>query len=133
MNREEIREKGEIKSHHYNPLHYIRRDMKYRDGDVQKIVDILYVMIIMSFISLIQGKINNNIEGLSTIPSSRNELENIFTDESSKSTNIKTSSYPSDLSTPTPEIIDNLKDTKSDISLSSSFKDDKTDIIVFFK
>ena len=94
----------------------------------KKIIDILYVMIIMSFISLIQGKINNNIEGLSTIPSSRNELENIFTDESSISTNIKTSSYPSDLSIPTPEIIDNPKDTKSDISLSSSFKDDKTDI-----
>ena len=33
---------GTIKSHHYNPLHYIRRDMKYRDGDVQKIVDILF-------------------------------------------------------------------------------------------
>ena len=54
----------------------------------KKIVDILYVMIIMSFISLIQGKINNNIEGLSTIPSSVNESENIFTDESSISTNI---------------------------------------------
>ena len=94
----------------------------------KKIVGILYVMIIVSFISLIQGKINNNIEGLSTIPSSVNESENIFTDESSISTNIKTSSYPSDLSTPTPEIIDNPKDTKSDISLSSSNMDDKTDI-----
>ena len=94
----------------------------------KKIVDILYVMIIMSFISLIQGKINNNIEGLSTIPSSVNESENIFTDESSISTNINTSSYPSDLSTPKPEIIDNPKETKSDISLSSSFKDYKTDI-----
>ena len=39
---EEMRKNGEIKSHHYNPLHYIRRDMKYRDGDVQKIVDILF-------------------------------------------------------------------------------------------
>lgn len=39
---EEMRAKGEIKSHHYNPLHYIRRDMKYRDSDVQKIVDILF-------------------------------------------------------------------------------------------
>ena len=94
----------------------------------KKIFGILYIMIILSFISLIQGKINNNIEGLSTIPSSVNESENIFTDESSISTNIKTSSYPSDSSTPTPEIIDNPKDTKSDISLSSSFKDDKTDI-----
>ncbi len=94
----------------------------------KKIIDILYVMIIMSFISLIQGKINNNIEGLSTIPSSVNESENIFTDESSISTNINTSSYPSDLSTPTPEIIDNPKDSKSDIPISSSFKDDKTDI-----
>ena len=94
----------------------------------KKIVGILYVMIIVSFISLIQGKINNNIEGLSTIPSSVNESENIFTDESSISTNINTSSYPSDLSTPKPEIIDNPKETKSDISLSSSFKDYKTDI-----
>ena len=94
----------------------------------KKIVGILYVMIIVSFISLIQGKINNNIEGLSTIPSSVNESENIFTDESSISTNINTSSYPSDLSTPTPEIIDNPKDSKSDIPISSSFKDDKTDI-----
>ena len=94
----------------------------------KKIVGILYVMTMVSFISLIQGKINNNIEGLSTIPSSVNESENIFTDESSISTNINTSSYPSDLSTPKPEIIDNPKETKSDISLSSSFKDDKTDI-----
>lgn len=39
---EEMRQNGQIKSHHYNPLHYIRRDMKYRDGDVQKIVDILF-------------------------------------------------------------------------------------------
>ncbi|WP_109426995.1 type IV secretory system conjugative DNA transfer family protein [Aggregatibacter kilianii] len=39
---EEARQNGQIKSHHYNPLHYIRRDMKYRDGDVQKIVDILF-------------------------------------------------------------------------------------------
>lgn len=39
---EQARKDGTIKSHHYNPLHYIRRDMKYRDSDVQKIVDILF-------------------------------------------------------------------------------------------
>lgn len=39
---EAMRKQGKIKSHHYNPLHYIRRDMKFRDGDVQKIVDILF-------------------------------------------------------------------------------------------
>lgn len=34
---EEARQKGIIRSHHYNPLHYVRRDMKYRDSDIQKI------------------------------------------------------------------------------------------------
>ena len=94
----------------------------------KKIICILYVMIIVSFISLIQGKINDNIERLSTIPNSGYESENIFTDDSSISTNIKTSSYPSDLSTPTPEISDSDRDIKSDISISSSIKDDKIDI-----
>lgn len=34
---EEARKKGIIRSHRYNPLHYVRRDMKYRDSDIQKI------------------------------------------------------------------------------------------------
>lgn len=34
---EEARQKGIIRSHRYNPLHYVRRDMKYRDSDIQKI------------------------------------------------------------------------------------------------
>lgn len=34
---EEARQKGIIRSHRYNPLYYVRRDMKYRDSDIQKI------------------------------------------------------------------------------------------------
>lgn len=34
---EEARKKGIIRSHRYNPLYYVRRDMKYRDSDIQKI------------------------------------------------------------------------------------------------
>ena len=39
---EEARLAGEIKSHCYNPLYYIRRDMKFRDGDIQKIFNIIF-------------------------------------------------------------------------------------------
>ena len=95
----------------------------------KKIFWIFHAMIIfMNFINLIHGKINNNIErflGITTIPNS--ESENLFSDWSSIPTNIKTSSYTSDLSTE-PEISDSSKDTKSDIPISSSVNDDKSDI-----
>ena len=86
------------------------------------------MIIFMSFINLIHGKINNieRFLGITTIPNSE-KSESIFPDSSSIPTNIKTSSYPSDLST-TPEISDSSKDTKSDIAISSSVNDDKSDI-----
>ena len=80
------------------------------------------MIIFMNFINLIHGKINNNIErflGITTIPNSEKESENVFSDWSSIPTNIKTS---------TPEVSDSTKDTKSDIPISSSFNDDKSDI-----
>ena len=87
----------------------------------KKIFRIFHAMIIfMNFINLIHGKINNNIErflGITTIPNSEKESENVFSDWSSIPTNIKTS---------TPEVSDSTKDTKSDIPISSSFNDDKT-------
>lgn len=39
---EEARLAGEVKSHRYNPLYYIRRDPKFRDGDIQKIFSIIF-------------------------------------------------------------------------------------------
>ncbi|MFQ0972240.1 type IV secretory system conjugative DNA transfer family protein [Gilliamella sp. BG6] len=39
---EEARQKGIIRSHRYNPLHYVRRDMKYRDSDIQKIFNSIF-------------------------------------------------------------------------------------------
>ena len=84
----------------------------------KKIFRIFHTMIIfMSFINLIHGKINNieRFLGITTIPNSETESETIFPDWSSIPTNIKTS---------TPEVSDSTKDTKSD----SSFNDDKSDI-----
>jgi type IV secretion system protein VirD4 len=39
---EEARQRGIIRSHRYNPLHYVRRDMKYRDSDIQKIFNSIF-------------------------------------------------------------------------------------------
>lgn len=39
---EEARRNGIVRSHRYNPLHYVRRDPKFRDGDIQQIFTIIF-------------------------------------------------------------------------------------------
>lgn len=39
---EEARRNGIVRSHCYNPLHYVRRDPKFRDGDIQQIFTIIF-------------------------------------------------------------------------------------------
>ena len=39
---EEARKNGVVRSHRYNPLHYVRRDMKFRDSDIQQIFTTIF-------------------------------------------------------------------------------------------
>ncbi|WP_439295225.1 type IV secretory system conjugative DNA transfer family protein [Lonepinella sp. BR2882] len=41
-NSEEARKQGILRSHRYNPLHYVRRDPKYRDTDIRNIFTIIF-------------------------------------------------------------------------------------------
>ena len=101
--------------------------------------DFMYVLLaFINLIELVHGQTHiniGNIRGLTptdetviTLSSSENESEKDLTNEIKiYSSNIKTSSYPKELST-TIEIIDSNKDIKSEITVSSSFNDNKTDI-----
>ena len=101
--------------------------------------DLMYILIaFINLIELVQGQTHINIgnsrgltptdETVITLSSSENESEKDLTNENKIfSSNIKTSSYPKELST-TIGIIDSIKDIKSEIIISSSFNDNKTDI-----
>ena len=105
--------------------------------------DLMYILIaFINLIELVQGQTHINIgnsrgltptdETVITLSSSENESEKDLTNENKIfSSNIKTSSYHKELST--IGIIDSIKDIKSEIIISSSFNDNKTDIILMFK
>ena len=103
----------------------------------KSIFDFIYILIAFTnFVGLIQGQIHINggyIRGLTpiyetmiTIPSSEYENEkNLSYENDNFSSDIKTSE-----STITAGIIDNIKNTKSEVSISSSFHNDISNNII---